>query len=546
MKTTHLLMLTAALAALGTTRSQAQYFGLGGGESGARTTVTIRADGSCVVKSESTQSRKLLEMQVKSWERYRQAEEARDAAEESSTPMTPPPRAADKPLTDQELTAAIYRMTTNRNEFMPEATEQIESLTVQSNEVRIVQGRAFATLREFLDAGIYTWGPTVLMPEKARLEATNGNLRLTFLPSKGAERYATMATRQWKNAKAKMEWKLILPGKVLTSDLPQTEGNSTSFAFDTAKPEELEKILALVGKPIAITAELGGLKLDEPLESGHPHAVRRQSGAPELPITDAGPGFVAEATGLTLSTVYQFPGAQPTNARPQMDFMDFEPEGTTVSAKLFPPKGRVIKSVSGVRLLSAKDDQGREIARPKSDGEDFAEEANDMLFSSGNEDAQSINMQVRLALPAPDAQTIEELQAEAVALTIGSYKELLLTNVQADAQKVIDLGELVPGAKLTILKVTSKKSQSSVQVRLEGPPAVDQTELKIKRTSRSGSSHTMQQQSSTRDKVTKRTLTVQSYDHEGGGGGPVTLEVRQPQDAKRERVQFKLSGLDLL
>jgi hypothetical protein len=229
-----------------------------------------------------------------------------------------------------------------------------------------------------------------------------------------------------------------------------------------------------------------------------------------------------------------------------MDFMDFEPEGTTVSAKLFPPKGRVIKSVSGVRLLSAKDDQGREIARPKSDGEDFAEEANDMLFSSGNEDAQSINMQVRLALPAPDAQTIEELQAEAVALTIGSYKELLLTNVQADAQKVIDLGELVPGAKLTILKVTSKKSQSSVQVRLEGPPAVDQTELKIKRTSRSGSSHTMQQQSSTRDKVTKRTLTVQSYDHEGGGGGPVTLEVRQPQDAKRERVQFKLSGLDLL
>ena len=230
-----------------------------------------------------------------------------------------------------------------------------------------------------------------------------------------------------------------------------------------------------------------------------------------------------------------------------MDSIDLEREkGITIMAKLFPPKGRTIKSVSGARLLGAKDDQGRAIPAPEpsEDGEEMDTET--FSFSPNGEAASSTPVQVRTALPAPDAQAIEEVQAEVVVVTTGGYKDLTLTNVQADAQKSLDLGELIPGARLTVLKVTSRKPQSSVQVRLEGPPEVNNLELKIKRTSRVGSSYTQQQQSVTKDNLTRRTLTVQSYDHDAGSGGPVVLEVRFPLDFKRERVKFKLGPLDLL
>jgi len=42
--------------------------------------------------------------------------------------------------------------------------------------------------------------------------------------------------------------------------------------------------------------------------------------------------------------------------------------GAVVSAKLFPPKGREIKSVSGLRVTAAKDDKGRSIPGIVEDG----------------------------------------------------------------------------------------------------------------------------------------------------------------------------------
>ena len=62
--------------------------------------------------------------------------------------------------------------------------------------------------------------------------------------------------------------------------------------------------------------------------------------------------------------------------------------------------------------------------------------------SDGSEKGGPVSIQLHLALPASDAKAIDEIQAEAVALTIGSWKELLVTNVQADAKREIELSEL--------------------------------------------------------------------------------------------------------
>jgi hypothetical protein len=82
---------------------------------------------------------------------------------------------------------------------------------------------------------------------------------------------------------------------------------------------------------------------------------------------------------------------------------------------------------------------------------------------------------------------------------------------------------------------------------------VNQLEVKIKLNSRQGgSSNVSNQRTTTSGKQTMRNLTLQAFDFEPGEGGemgkgtPPTLVVRYPQDVKRERLQFKLTGLDLL
>jgi hypothetical protein len=350
-----------------------------------------------------------------------------------------------------------------------------------------------------------------------------------------------------------LEWKLALPGKILSSGFPSTEGNETWLRLDGEKPETVEAVLKLVEAPLVITAELAGLKLDEPLDSRKlVRAARRQSGSePDLPITDAGPGFQAEPLSLTISTVHYFPGAKEhLKDRPEAAMFGSESAGLVVVAKLFPPKGRVIRSVSGLRVKAAKDDKGRAISGT-ADGSDDAVSFSE--FSYGSDDQEkggTARVQLHLGLPAPDAKTVDQLEAEAVVLSIGGWKELVLTNVQADAKKEIDLGEVLPGAKLFVKKISGRRPQTMIELRLEGPPAVNQLEAKVKLSSRrGGSSNVSNQRTTTSGNKTTRNLTLHAYEFEPGETGkssPPTLLIRYPQDMKRERMKFKLTTLDLL
>ncbi len=551
--------LAVAAAVLFAGSASGQYFGVGAfGEGNGRTTLTIKPDGSCLLTNESVQQRKSLEMQLKAWERYSKVAEGSMSEDDNAVPApSQPAKPEQKTLTDEELASKTREMYQQRNGMGGEAGSEIEKLEVSTNSVRLVTWRGFASLKELLSENIYSWGPTLLMFEEARFETdTNRNLRITFTPSQNAARYRKSLVTGWKAAKMKFEWKLVLPGKVLSSGLPGTEGNETWLRLVAEKPETVDAALKLVEAPLVITAELGGIKLDEPLESKKlVSAAWRQSNAePDLPITDAGPGFQAEPVSLTISTIHYFPGGEEhLKNRPEMSMFGSEPAGTAIWAKLFPPKGRLIRSVSRLRVKAAKDDQGRAIPTGNTDSEEAESYSR---FSSNSDDRDksgATRVQLRLGLPAPDAKTIDQLEAEAVALTIGGWKELLLTNVQADAKKEIDLGEVLPGAKLIVKKISGKRPRTMIEVRLEGPATVNQLEVKIKLNSRQGgSSNVSNQRTTTSGKQTTRNLTLQAFDFEPGEGGemgkgtPPTLVVRYPQDVKRERLQFKLTGLDLL
>jgi hypothetical protein len=466
-----------------------------------------------------------------------------------------------KQLTTEELTAKVRAFYEKRPGFGDDEDSSMKLGTVEisTNSVRIATTSSYASLKELLSQNVYIWGPNALMFDDGRFEIdTNRNLRMTFNASPGASRFAKNMARSWKASRTKFEWKLVLPGKILASGLPITEGNSTAILIDAEKPDSMDAAIKLIGSPLVITAELAGLKLDEPLESKKRGGGARgkSKSVPDMPITDAAAGFVAEPVSVTLSSIHYFPeGEKYFKDRSESAMLGMSPTGTTISAKLFPPKGREIRSVTELRVKAAKDDQGRAIAdsaAEESPPENYSEY---MRFNAddSNANAKAAHVDLRLALPAPDAKTIEEIQAEAIAFTIGGWKDLVLTNIQADAKTEIDLAEILPGAKLTIKKVTGQAQQKMVEATLSGPAAVNLVDIKLKLNTTRGSTHMNEMRNTTTGGKTSRNVMVQGYEFDSSGGGgseskktPVNLIVRFPQDMKRERVQFKLTALDLL
>jgi hypothetical protein len=211
---------------------------------------------------------------------------------------------------------------------------------------------------------------------------------------------------------------------------------------------------------------------------------------------------------------------------------------------LFAPKGRTLQSLSGVRVLKAIDDLGRELVSGPADAE-----RDETSYSMGSQPGQSGRLQLRLPLPRPDAQSIDELSGEAIAVTAGKWCELVLTNITVSFTNEVDLGEVLPGATLVLARFKMMHRQASVQVQIKGPPAIRQVEIQMRTSAgQPGSAATSEESFTTREGQATRKFQVQSYEpnSEDGAADSLSLVVRYPVDQRRERVRFVLKGLDLL
>ena len=176
--------------------------------------------------------------------------------------------------------------------------------------------------------------------ENMRFEQdTNSHLLVTLTPAARMKRETKNMRTEWKVEGLNAELKLVFPGKVLSSGFPKTETNATWIAVDSKKDETLDALVKLYDGPIVITAEAAGLTLKEPLELKNLQP-RWGRGTGEmggdLPITEAGPGFVAQAEGIETTTVHIFPAGE--NYFKQGNNPYGQQAGTMVHAKLFPPK----------------------------------------------------------------------------------------------------------------------------------------------------------------------------------------------------------------
>jgi len=512
--------------------------------------LTIHADGSCLSTSESVESRTMAERQARMLARYRAVAESEgteppDAAQPATNGVAEP-----KPFTDAELSNSIMANLDERAGDQAEDSGQKISLAVNKDTVTTRTTQSFSSLEEMLKDSESLWARGGVMFENARFETdTNGHLQVTLTPQKGMERYLKQTRAAMKLSGTKSELKLVFPGQVIASGLPAFQTNATWLAMDGKQEASLDAVAKLYAAPIVITAEAGGLKLDQPLESRKLQRERGRSGAVDndQPVTDAGPGFVAEAQSLTTTVLHVFPGGADYFKQNGNPFG--AQTGMVVNVKLFAPKGRTMQSVINPQVLTAVDDKGRSVvaAADEADEEEFTAES----FSRDSKAAASVPIELHLQLPQPDAQAIDQLSAEAVAVTVGAWKEMTLTNLQADTNVEVDLAAVLPGAKLVISKFTVKEHQFSMELRLKGPRTVQGLDVQARLPGNEEfNSNTNERNSTTKGGVTTRSLMLNGFIMSEGNSpaiqGSLVLTIRSPQDMRRERVKFNLKGLDLL
>ena len=530
----------------------AQFFD---GEAGRRNVaLTIHADGRCEVESLMVMSRPAAEQAVRMMEMQQKMEEAQEAGDMTQMANLQA-QAKTNTFTDEQLKEKYIAMMEEQFSAMEEQGAEKPNVTLDKDNVTVMSKESFASIKDMLQSrsapGMV--GESLIYFQNMRFELdTNGHLMLTLSPNPWMKRQMKTMRTQWKMTGISGELKFVFPGKVLSSGLPETQTNATWITVDSKKDESLDALAKLYDGPVVITAEPAGLTLKEPLELSklRPRTGRTGEMGDDLPITEGATGFVAQAEGISTTTLHVFPGGESYFKEGNMSFGG--QVGTMVHAKLFAPKGRSLQSVTDVKMLAATDDKGRPVAAGKNEeGEEMNSYAYVQSGMDEGQEAAGAEMQLRLELPRPDAQAIDEVSAEAVAVTAGSWKEMTLTNITETSTNEFDIGAALPGAKLVLSKITMKNNTLSMQGQIKGPATVKDLKIQVKipgQEQRNYFNFSGGNVSAKGGETTRGFRINGSVFNANGEKSPGSYQllIRYPEDLKRERVNFKLKGLDLL
>jgi hypothetical protein len=506
--------------------------------------ISIRPDGACVVRSESTMPRAMIEAQIRMMDRYKELD-GEDDDDDFSQPPSPPAAEPDAKLTDEQLKARVRQMYSERVGWGRRFGEtEVESVEIEAETVRIVTTTSFGSLEDFVAASPLMLSSFGFGGLKADTDET-GRLRLT-LSSEADDSSRKQMAQRLRLMGLKAELRFELPGEVISSPFPGRDGSATWINVDGSEAETVNALVRLWEAPAVIVAEPGGLTLAEPLDSKTLIRThwQQERGAPELPVQQARPGYTAEVTQVVTTTVYEF---RPRDKQAGEDEgMDGETDGVQLHVKLFAPKGRVVRTVSNARVVRARDDQGRAIAIAEAGGQEKMR-FHARTSRSGQQSGESAEVTVTLPLPAADAVALEEVEIEAVMLTAGGFKEKLVQEL-TPAPKEIDLADLLAGATLTITKVGETHGMDHVQLTVTGPAEVRQLEFALRAGGDRHSSGFVADDRATRkqERVERRvTLYHHGSGRHGGRAAPLTLEVRLPTDLANEKVRLTLREVDL-
>ena len=526
---------------------------------------TINEDGSSKVVSDTVMDRQTVERQVEAVARFEEEGFAGEEVEEmgraieggppATEPAPQPPKTDNRTQAqkDTDLAASVRKLIEEQSPVFQADQDKVqaklETVEVKADTVRIVWSAEFKELKTLV-----TYSPLVSRDTGfggLRLEKDNqGKLRLTLS--------GTTRTRQWAqmrellvSEKFKGSYRFVMPGKVIASSLPEVKDNTTALEIDAAKPETLDALQKVMTDGIVITAEPGKLDLAAmPLDSAELGGGFGEAEVDaDLPLVDAVPGYVAEALSVTTSTVHYFPEAAKAVGDELERMLSDRENVCRVRARLMAPRSRGILTLNGVRVIKAVDEKDREVKGMPTENPDRYSGGS----SGGDEEGKENRMtqfDLLLELPQADAEAIEELQGEAVVTSFGRWKEHVIEDPKADPKAEIDLGDVLPGAKMVVVRAKPDPKDATTgtfTLRLTGPKDISRLEFKVRLEGIERVSSYVNGNSTRRSGANSRrnaTLTYNFWDEEKKPG-KATLVIRYPDDLKRERVKFTLEALDL-
>lgn len=328
---------------------------------------------------------------------------------------------------------------------------------------------------------------------------------------------------------------VVLPGRIHSSTQGAIEGQRVIQTFDTYTRASRNRFLESVRAGWSIEAELGGLKpVGWPLDSRH---LCASHGSPpsryrDLPVVPVADGWSLVGTSVRCETAVILPGAAQEIER--LHWSDRPPASRLqITGMVQPPAGCQLLAVISWRLLSASDDQGRNLA-PYPDAEPVA-------FPAPNRQ----DLLIETAVPAAGAVALSRVEIEVQAAVCSGMREQRLERAAWLPGRPIDCGALLPGCTLQV----SSSEGVKCQIVLQGPIGIRHLDfaLSLEQGISHGTAWDQEVLEEAADPI-RRTLNVFSNGYSVDRQQvPVvsTVTVRCPQNPRVERIRLVLADLPL-
>ena len=539
-------------------------------------TITINNDGSADVQTRYTMDRAQIEQMI-SWDTrddfemympdndqpgWEEVVEEGVVIEEKPGPEVAEPT-EPQPLTDEQIIQGFTKLSEENSPLKDHegVSQEMISVTVDEDYLH-AEGKAhFDSLELLVKHGAYYWERAGI--DQFRIEKNDaGNIVAIATPDENFSGRDRQLRRILASQKFKGSFRLIMPGKIVSSPLPNTQDNETWLDVDAEDSASLDQLLEMMSQSLQIEAEPGSIDLSVlPLDSEELYEppVHSESGVDQyyksLEAVDAPDGYYAEAISLTINTMVLMPGAK-EQLGDRLEYLGRGESNTAnIRAKLFAPVGQKLLAMSKVEVEGAVDDLGNQIELNKKESPYGM--YGYMRHYGGDEEAnEALDFNVTLGLPDPEAQAIEEVSGMLEVVAFDDWAEHKIENVRANPDREHDLSDILPGATVKINRyrrhVEAEGGHSNVQgylaIEVQGGPEVQtvQFEVVIPGSDRI-SSYTNMDQTNTKLDVTTRTLLLNYHEWMDGVLDPdsIVLVIRYPKGIRRERVPLFLEALDM-
>lgn len=501
--------------------------------------ITFHESGEVEVVSMMAISRELVEQEL-----AQQAQKQQDAAKAADEKEPEPVQADDVAL---RKTIAEYITQRFANESQ---TISAEDITLREKEVEIRLKSHFKDFSEFMASSVSqldNLGRLHLDKSEAGEFVVRGGL------AAGREippAQIIAAAQRLHMQKTAFKARFILPGKVISTTLPEQEENATWVEYDCADMEQARKLVKLQVDGFEIVAEPGKMNLSSlPIDSQEIYRLqvrkreeRQNRVFYELPLQPANEGLIIiQPLSSSFSISFPLPEGKALLDE-ERHFATRENNHCAMQLQINAAPGSNLIRLLDMKVSEASDDQNRALRQ----GHTYSS-------NSTPSAVKGIQQHLNFVNPPLDTRAIEVLRLTGEAVIAKSWKIMPLPDPKEG--KEYDLGQILPGAKL---KITGYNMQNQNRGRslncqlnytITGGPGVAAISLRIvtdgKPNHESENNHfNIQVSNEDNFTVTGNTSRYLYFSNENAMMANLRFEAAFPVNMERVAFDVTLEGLD--